>query len=267
MAKKNWIYIKRGLSEDPKHREAMGMAVWLFEKGIVYDWRDKEIAIDMSISTNTVRDWRARLVEKKYITCQQRQHGLDIIIHNWTNPRDYGGKKVNIQGESYTAPSENNHTQGEPQGEPQVLHPSNIDSAPFIESESESESKAGGVPPSVFEKANKEVDFILRSTLQPKAIQDAIARHFKLTPQWEGSKFNRQWMQWAIEQNVTPEQIEQAAKLWGGDKRFNWSHPNLKGIQEHWLELVPQKESPARDQNFRPMPTYIDGVPVWETTK
>jgi hypothetical protein len=147
MAKKNWIYIKRGLSEDPKHREALGMAVWLFmhicdaadfEKGIVYDWRDKEIAIDMTLSTNTVREWRARLVEKGYITCQQRQHGLDIIIHNWTNPRDYSGKKVNIQGESQTQPSEINNPQGEPQGESQALNPSNIDSAPFIESESES---------------------------------------------------------------------------------------------------------------------------------
>jgi hypothetical protein len=147
MAKKNWIYIKRGLSEDPKHREAMGMAVWLFmhicdaadfEKGIVYDWRDKEIAIDMSISTNTVRDWRARLVEKGYITCQQRQHGIEIVIHNWTNPRDYSGKKVNVQGKPYTPPLENNNPQGESQGESQVLNPSTIESSPFIESESES---------------------------------------------------------------------------------------------------------------------------------
>ena len=51
MSKKNWIYIKRGMSEDPKHRERIGMAIWLFmhmidaadwETGRVYDWRDKE---------------------------------------------------------------------------------------------------------------------------------------------------------------------------------------------------------------------------------
>ena len=57
MSKKNWIFIKRGLSEDPKHRERMGMAIWLFmhicdaadwETGKVYDWRDKEIGIYQS---------------------------------------------------------------------------------------------------------------------------------------------------------------------------------------------------------------------------
>ena len=150
MAKKLWIYLKRGLSEDPKHREAMGMAVWLFmhicdaadfEKGIVYDWRDKEIAIDMSISTNTVRDWRARLVEKGYITCQQRQRGIEITINKWNNPRDYSGKTINIpknQGDAHTPPLENNNPQGESQGESQVLHPSTINSTLFIESESES---------------------------------------------------------------------------------------------------------------------------------
>ena len=30
MTKKHWISVKRGLSEDPKHRQAMGEAVWLF---------------------------------------------------------------------------------------------------------------------------------------------------------------------------------------------------------------------------------------------
>ena len=99
------------------------------------------------------------------------------------------------------------------------------------------ESKEG-VPPVVFEKANKTIDFLLVGGLSPKAIQDAMAKYFRLTPVWEGNKFNRQWMRWAMENHVTPEQIKQASDLWRKDKRFNWSHPNLKGIQEHWLELV-----------------------------
>jgi len=158
MAKKHWLYLKRGLSEDPKHREAMGMAVWLFmhicdaaefETGTVYDWRDKEIAVDMTLSTNTVREWRSRLVEKHYITCKQRQHGIEITIHNWINPRDYSGKKINIyQGESVTPPLEiegesqgtGDLPQGESQGESQVLTPAIENFTPFIESESESDS-------------------------------------------------------------------------------------------------------------------------------
>lgn len=81
------------------------------------------------------------------------------------------------------------------------------------------------------------LDGIIETQLKPKAIQDAIRTHFKLTPNWE-MKSNRQFMQWAIQECVTPDQIKAAATLWGKDKRFNWAHPNLKGIQEHWLQLI-----------------------------
>jgi len=78
------------------------------------------------------------------------------------------------------------------------------------------------------------VDGVIRYSLGPKDIQRAIARHFRLTPNWEGNKFNRQWMQWAIQEGVTPEQIETAARVW--QTKFNIP-PNLKMIQEHWLSL------------------------------
>lgn len=89
----------------------------------------------------------------------------------------------------------------------------------------------------IVSSANREVDYILKMALSPKAIQDAVAKFFRLTPIWDGNKFNRQWMQWAMENNVTPAQIEHAAKIYGSDKRFNWQHPNLKTIQENWLAL------------------------------
>jgi len=188
--KKHWIYLKRGLSEDPKHREAMGMAVWLFmhicdaadwEKGIVYDWRDKEIAIDMSISTNTVREWRSRLAEKKYITCKQRQHGIDIIIHNWINPRDYGGKKMNIfQGDASNSPSDKEKfqdlPQGESQGESQVPSLSNTNPAPFIESESESESEPEIGDAEIFTKLSELTGGGLSSNT-PKFVDAWLERH------------------------------------------------------------------------------------------
>jgi hypothetical protein len=160
MAKKNWIFIKRGLSEDPKHREAMQMAVWLFmhicdaadwEKGIVYDWRDNEIAVDMSLSTTTVRGWRDRLIKLGYITCKRKQYGLDIVIHNWTNPRDYGGKKINvIKSDTTMSISDEDDNpdcaQIDPQIDPQIdgqmPNETRANDVPFIESSSSSLSSS-----------------------------------------------------------------------------------------------------------------------------
>jgi len=110
---------------------------------------------------------------------------------------------------------------------------------------------------SIVNDANKEVDYILKITLSPKAIQDAVAKFFLLTPNWEGNKFNRQWMQWAMENDVTPAQVEFAANLWRSDKRFNWQPPSLKGIQEHWLELRGDKASQSRD-----IETDSTGAPI-----
>jgi len=95
MAKKNWIYVKRGLSENPKHRAQMGEAIWLFlhiidradwEMGIAYDWKDEQEAADMGMSVRTLRDQRRKLDELNYISCKQKQYAQDIIIKNWINP-------------------------------------------------------------------------------------------------------------------------------------------------------------------------------------
>lgn len=103
------------------------------------------------------------------------------------------------------------------------------------------------------------VDGIIHYHIHPKAVQQAIATHFKLTPNWE-TKFNRQFMEWAVEQGVQPSQVELAAGTWRKDKRFNWSAPSLKGIQEHWLELIASgtpsaPEASGLDTNGFPLPT------------
>ena len=81
------------------------------------------------------------------------------------------------------------------------------------------------------------LDGIIHYQLKPKAIRDAFAKYFRLTPNWE-AKYTRQFLEWAVEIQMTPEQVQSAADLWRKDKRFNWSIPTLKGIQEHWLELT-----------------------------
>jgi hypothetical protein len=95
------------------------------------------------------------------------------------------------------------------------------------------------------------LDGIIHYQFKPKAIRDAFAKHLKLTPNWE-AKYNRQFLEWAVEIEMTPEQVESAAELWKKDKRFNWQVPSLKGIQEHWLELVDTPKTDETPGEYRP---------------
>lgn len=108
MAKKHWIYIKRGLSEDPKHRAEMGECIWLYmhiidradwETGIAYDWKDAEEAAQMCMPVDTLRYQRKKLNEMDYIRVKQKQHSQDIYIMEWKNPRDYGSETRNPRNE------------------------------------------------------------------------------------------------------------------------------------------------------------------------
>ena len=101
--KRTWIKVKRGLLE-PKHRFALGEAwqLYLFilditdwETGTIEDWKDKEMAAELEMPVVTLRYQRNRLKEKNYIKWELKQHGLRIIINNWTNPREYSGEVYN----------------------------------------------------------------------------------------------------------------------------------------------------------------------------
>ena len=103
MARRTWITVKRGILE-PKHRFALGELIWLFmyilditnwEAGTIEEWSDKGVADEMDMPLPTLIDQRRKLQEKGYITCERKQHGIRVIVHNWTNPREYTGKKYN----------------------------------------------------------------------------------------------------------------------------------------------------------------------------
>jgi hypothetical protein len=133
MSKKNWIYLKRGLSEDIKHRNAIGECIWLFihiidyadwETGIVYDWKDDLVSSEMTMPVTTLRKQRRKLEEQGYIAIQQKQHSLNIIVNNWTSPRDYSGKVLNPQGDHLLPPStDQGDRQGDRQGVTQTVTP------------------------------------------------------------------------------------------------------------------------------------------------
>lgn len=127
--KKQWISIKCGLSRDPKHRRAMANSIWLFmhmldladwETGTIPDWRDEAEAEEMGMELRTLREQRRELDQLGYITCKQKQRGQSIVIHNWTNPREYTGEIYNKkQGDNKTSPTKNKiqgYVQGYVQG-------------------------------------------------------------------------------------------------------------------------------------------------------
>lgn len=192
--KKYWISVKCGLSRDPKHRQAMGEAVWLFmhmldtadwETGIVHDWRDKDVAAEMGMSERTVRDWRMRLVNGGYIKTAQRQYSMDVTIHNWTNPREYGGRRVNEkQGDIGMSPSEKEESQGDTQGDTQVPQIPLDERAPFIESKSKPHVNQEQDTNSQAFKYWQTIDEYLRSEM-PRQLHKYLDGCVPL--QWEGS--------------------------------------------------------------------------------
>jgi len=134
--RKSWISVKCGLSRDPKHRLAMGESVWLFlhildlaewETGRVSAWKDESAADEMGMPIRTLREHRRKLDELGYITCVQKHYGQEIVIHNWTSPREYGGEVRNKRDKKEPQGDRIMEPQGdrimEPQGSTQDVTP------------------------------------------------------------------------------------------------------------------------------------------------
>lgn len=186
MGKKHWIYLKRGLSEDPKHRQRMGMAVWCFlhicdradfDTGIVRDWKDEDEAESMGVSVRTLRDWRQKLEREDYISCTQNQYSQDIKIYNWINPRDYSSRvlnprpKMDFEGDKKSAPLEfQGDTRGDTQGNRKSVTPTLYPKNQLINDEDqESVARRTGVFSTLFQD-----NITLITPLLADAIQDAV---------------------------------------------------------------------------------------------
>lgn len=123
MKKKTWIKVKRGILE-PKHREKLGVRIWLYlymvdqadwETGTIKKWKDKQAAIDMDMPVRTLTTQRQEIEDAGYITCKQGLHCQEVIIHNWTNPREYSGEVYNPKdhGTQNRVPSNGHGTQNQ----------------------------------------------------------------------------------------------------------------------------------------------------------
>ena len=102
--KKTWIKVKRGLLR-PEHRENLGIKVWLYmymldrvdwETGTIFGWKDKDEAEDIGMPWRTLQKQRQEIEELGYITCIKQQYSQDIVVHKWTNPREYTGVGVKL---------------------------------------------------------------------------------------------------------------------------------------------------------------------------
>ena len=171
--KKQWISVKCGLSRDPKHRQAMGESVWLFlhildtaswDDGICHDWKDEAEAEEMGMPVRTLREHRRKLDELGYITCNQKQYTQDVIIHNWTNPREYNGQLYNPkQGDRITEPQEIG--QGDIQGDTQgYIQGNRKDVTPTSNSKNQISNTGSGLTEKEIEQANAKVTAMIENS-------------------------------------------------------------------------------------------------------
>ena len=85
----------------------------------------------------------------------------------------------------------------------------------------------------------KEQDIIdgeIKHNLKPNSIREAM-KAFPFNVKWE-SKTGREFMEWAVAENITPEQVIRAANIWKSEKTFNWQVPTLMGVFEKWPALM-----------------------------
>lgn len=92
------------------------------------------------------------------------------------------------------------------------------------------------------------LDAEIHYKMKPMSIRDSIKEFFRLNVNWD-TKTSRQWMEWAVSENITPAQVAKAADLWRSDKAFNWQVPTLKGIFEKWPMLMAAAQPPAGGSN------------------
>lgn len=228
MGKKHWIYIKRGLSEDPKHRAKMGECVWLYmhiidrvdwETGIAFDWHDAEEATGMSMHLETLRRQRQKLADLNYILCRQKQHSQDIYVLEWRNPRDYGNEVKNprFEGTHDQLPSE---IQDDIQGSNQDAHEQ---------------------PPSEFQGSNQGSNQVQAQVTTPTSTSESISEREEKKPSPDFSQMTvseaRKWP--TIRLYIDATEFFPGSILWGYVDSFITEHQltleKIKAAAIEWM--------------------------------
>lgn len=244
-----FVKIYTTFKDELKNMDGDDLKVWLYLALSVNRYTGdarpglRKIAEDTDMAVNTVRAAIERLENKNLLDVTKKDG-----IHNCYRPSDY----VSVKKETVSNPDT-------PAGTV-----SKIDTTVSKKAGTVSTPRRDFAQLEELDKPEKPdaLDGIIHYQLKPKGLRDAFAKYFKLTPNWE-AKYNRQFLEWLVSVEATPEQIEHAADLWRKDKRFNWTVPTLKGIQEHWLQLIenfagsmfqelqPKRAMPTFDENGR----------------
>lgn len=104
MTERTWMKIHNGLN-DPKHRAAIGVRLWLFmhlidradwETGIVWHFRDGAAAEELDMPLDTIRRQRHELRDAGYIKSFAGEQCQHIMIMRWRNPRLVNPPQINM---------------------------------------------------------------------------------------------------------------------------------------------------------------------------
>ena len=215
-----WVKLSTAFKPHIKNLRGAQLAVWLYislsinEKGVAFPGI-RTIAEDTGYSHQGVLDAIKDLEAKGYMKVRRGERRYNLY-----EPEFAAIGKVNEPSETVNSVDESSKLS-------QVLQPNESTFSP---------NESSGLD--LNKKNKKELDLVdlELSKLPAMSLRKAVGEYFKLNVNWE-TKTARQWLEWAHGENITAEQIAQAAKTWQVDKQFNWTHPTLKGIFEKWQLL------------------------------
>ena len=216
-----WVKFSTGFKKELKSMDEYSLKVFLYI-GLSVNWQSgtsypgtRKIAEDTNMAVNTVTKAIKYLEENGYLEVQRRNGNSSIF-------RTVKYIAIGTVAHGETPPS---HENAQPSHEVWLTVARTPSKSAQLEELEEKETPKGDL-----------VDAVLQYELKPTSIRSAIKEYFRLNVNWE-TKTARQWMEWAVSENVTSDQIARAADLWRMDKRFNWAPPTLKGIFEKWQML------------------------------
>jgi len=190
----------------------------------------RTLSKELNLAVNTIRNAVERLEKKNLLTVERRKQK-----YNKYYPTDY----VSARRESVLADDTLSETVSV-EGETVSAKPETVSARVILNQRNQSNNQIKDADAAIQDLSIENQIYLGKLKVnRSKAdeIKNALRKYFRLTPRW-ASKFDKEWLEWALSEGMTEEQIEGAAELWRKDKRFNWSIPSLKGIAEHWLELI-----------------------------
>lgn len=219
-----WVKLSTAFKPHIKNLRGAPLAVWLYislsinEKGVSFPGI-RTIAEDTGYSHQGVLDAIKELEEKGYLKVRRGERRYNIY-----EPEFAAIGKTNEPSETTLKESTKLTSQ--------VLPPNESTFSP---------NESSGLDLNKNNKKEQDLVDLELSKLPAISIRRAIHDYFRLNTNWD-TKYNRQWMEWAVETGITAEQIERAANTWRSDKQFNWQVPTLKGIFEKWQMLMEAAE-------------------------